>query len=189
MKKSIVALLAVAATLGVVSAANANNKQVRGPLYECALSFDAKGGGVQIFVGHFELNGPGTISCVDINGRTSVQKVNVKLGGEPLALRIAAGHLCLRGIATGIGLFSGGPASLLGTYIAAQADAAIGIGAGASVSIHANNGITFNLNLALAGGVGLNAGISSVEITAAEAAAAPAPTPTPAPTPAPTPNA
>lgn len=155
----ILSMLALAFT---ASAAQAEVKTA--PLFDCALTFQAQGGGIKIFVGKFELSGPGQISCIDIQGNTEEIPVFVRIGAKPVTPTIAIGVMKVAGVATGVGL-SSGPESLLGGYFVGGVKGALGVGAGAQVALHAaNSALTLNGSLQAIAGLGLNIGIDYVEV-------------------------
>jgi hypothetical protein len=138
------------------------------PLWTCNMTFKAKGGGFQIIVGKFELNGPGVIRCVDIQGHRENLNVNVRLGASPVALNVAMGGMKIYGTATGIGL-ARGPRGLLGKYALADAQASFFLGAGGSVALHGGReAVTVNVGVDLIEGVGFQAGLNKLTITAAD---------------------
>ena len=145
-----------------------NARAESSPLWDCALEFNIKGGGLQLLVGHFRLSGPGMLICNDTTGNSQEIPVQVSTGGRPLSLRIAAGRLHLRGAATGIGV-EGSPYDLLGTYEAVSADAAVVGGAGTEVSLHGGRGgATLDLSLELVTGFGFNFALERLEIREAD---------------------
>jgi hypothetical protein len=159
--KKVSALFAVLAMMGLSSMANAD---VKAPLWDCALSFSAQGGGLQIGIGSFELSGPGQIACVDIAGNTQSIPVQVRVGGAPVSLKIAFGEMTLFGLAKGIGV-AGQPSDLIGTYFVAGAQGAVAAGVGAELALHGSqNALTLNLGAQLVSGLGLNVGLDQVEI-------------------------
>lgn len=167
MKKMLLSVFTVSALVFTATAARAASPEVSQPVWNCALTFDAQGGGFQFFVGDFRLRGPGLIRCMDIAGNSEVIPVTVQLGGKPLAAQIAvAPSMELKGVATGIGLNSS-PESLLGHYLVASFDGAFGIlGGGAVVGVHgARNALDFDLSLQYAKGLGVQAGFSTLEIS------------------------
>ncbi len=162
--RSLLMGLALVAGLGFVS--NNAHALVKDPVWACKLSFDAKGGGLQILVGHYELSGPGSIDCVDASGNIANVPVTVTFGGAPVSLRFAAGMFEMTGIATGIGV-AGNPASLLGDYFVVDANAAVVGGAGATVGFHgATNAATLNVGIKAIKGVGFSIGLSRMTLSA-----------------------
>jgi hypothetical protein len=157
MKNLLMAILVVGFA-GVVKA------DVQQPLWDCALSFDVKGGGLQVFVGKYQLQGKGQLSCVDVAGNTQIIPLKVTIGSE-VAAQVAFGRARMMGVATGIGV-STNPEALLGTYVTAGASAALGVGAGASLSLHGsqNAALTINANVSLLEGVGMAVGVSKVKL-------------------------
>lgn len=162
MKKFFV--MAVLSMVAMMSAASAEAK-VEAPLWNCAMTFDVKGGGVQFFVGYFKLAGKGQLTCVDVAGNVEKHDLKVTMGGKPLALNVAvAPKLHIRGVATGIGLATS-PMDLEGKYLAANANAAVLGGAGATLSLRGTkNMVSMNVSLALVTGLGFNAGINKIKI-------------------------
>lgn len=163
MKKLIVALF----TFGILAAASAH-ADVQQPVWQCALTFTASGGGVQIIVGEFRMSGPGKISCVDVAGNTQVMPVTVIMGGSVVAANAGIGYFKLAGAASGIGVASG-PQDLLGGYVNAGAEVGVIVGGGANLSLHGgHSAVTLNLGLNVLAGLGLQVGITGVEIASAE---------------------
>lgn len=168
MKKSVIAVLAALSLTSVVAQAAKNEERVEKPLWECALSFKAEGGGLQVIIGSFKLSGPGTISCVDVAGNTQQMKVKVTMGGSPIAANVAVGHFKVAGVATGIGLATN-PEALLGKYYTAGGQVALLAGAGANFAVHGGaEAVTLNVGVSLARGAGLQLGVNKMRITAAE---------------------
>jgi hypothetical protein len=162
MKKLFLTLVA----LGTLAAFSAH-AEVNKPVWDCALTFTAKGGGVQVIVGKFQLSGPGNIRCVDVAGNTQVLPVRVIMGGSWLAPSVGAGYLHLAGVASGIGV-AHGPQALLGRYVVAGAQVGIIVGAGANFSVHGGNeAVTLNLGVNVTRGLGAQVGITGVRILAA----------------------
>lgn len=154
------ALAAVALSAGVAHA------DVKAPVFECALTFKAKGAGIQVIVGSFELTGRGRINCVDAAGNTESLPVNVRLGTRKVAPVIGVGVLKVAGAATGVG-FANGPEDLLGTYVAAGARGAFVLGAGAQIALHGtDNAATLSGTLQAVGGLGFQVGVDFVEVSA-----------------------
>lgn len=138
--------------------------EVQEPLWNCAMTFEAKGGGFHLLVGKFELTGPGRIVCSDIAGNTEEIPVIVKLGGSPLALKFAVGKMKVAGLATGIGI-AGSPENLLGGYVVVGVQGALGAGAGAQLALHAaERAITLNAAVQAVAGLGVNVGVDYFEI-------------------------
>jgi hypothetical protein len=153
------AVAAVAFSAGVAHA------DVQAPVYECALTFKAKGAGIQVIIGSFELKGHGRINCVDAAGNTESLPVNVRLGTRNVAPTIGAGILKVAGVASGVG-FTTGPEGLLGTYVALGGRGAFVIGAGAQIALHGtDNAATLNGTLQAVGGLGFQLGVDFVEVT------------------------
>ncbi len=158
--KTIQGILAALALTFVASAAQA---EVQAP-YTCNLTFQAEGGGFKFLVGHFELNGPGQVTCWDLNGAKKQIPVQVRLGGQPFSLSAGVGMMKIAGVATGIGL-AAGPQELLGGYLVASVQGAVGAGLGANLALHAaEKALTLNLGVQAVGGFGANVGFDYVEI-------------------------
>lgn len=163
MKKWLVAIL----TLGTLAAFSAH-ADVQKPVWDCALTFTAKGGGVQVILGKFQLSGPGNVRCVDVAGNTEVMPVRVIMGGSLVAANVALGYFHLAGVASGIGVASG-PQALLGNYVVVGAQAGFIVGAGANFSIHGGSeAVTLNLGVNVLSGLGAQVGITGVRIVAAQ---------------------
>jgi hypothetical protein len=163
MKQVLVSIFTIA-TLFASSAARAD--QVTAPLFQCALTFEAEGGGVQIIAGFFKLSGEGKIRCLDIAGNIEEIPVKVTLKTKPLALNVGIGAFEMAGIATGVGVATG-PEALLGKYIVADAQAAIGVGVGANLSVRGGSeALTMNLGVNVTKGLGLQVGVTQMKIEA-----------------------
>jgi hypothetical protein len=159
--KSLLVLTAI-----VAGAATAEAKEMTTAYpYQCAITFTAKGGGLQVVVGEFTLKGTGNIRCADASGATLVIPVNVTLGGKSVAARVAAGYLEVAGTATGVGYLTG-PAALMGTYALVGAQAAVVVGAGAQFTAHSStSNVSLGLNLQASRGFGLNVGYANLVVT------------------------
>ena len=171
MKQLLLAIL----TLGVFAAptvkADEQTEAIKAPLWECALTFDAKGGGFQVLVGEFKLTGTGTINCIDLAGNKEALPVVVTMHSSPLALNVGVGHFHIAGLATGIGLESG-PQGLLGDYLTADAEASFIVGAGAEVALHGGcEGVTINVGVSMLRGIGFDLGVNKFTISAANPSA------------------
>lgn len=168
MKKSAVSVFpALAVAFAISGIAQVARADIREPIWTCALEFNAQGGGVQVFVGDFSLEGPGTIQCVDTGGHRESIEVNVKMGGRHFSPTIAvAPYLRVKGVASGIGL-NASPQTLLGDYVVASVNGAIGeVGAGAVLGLHgARNALDFDVALQWTQGLGFQAGIETLEIS------------------------
>lgn len=152
-------LSAIIALLSVMAFTQMAQAEVQAPVWNCTLNFDVQGGGIKFLVGHFKLQGPGQINCMDIRGNVENIPVHVTLGGTPISLSAGIGKLRLSGIAAGIGL-AGVPEDLLGSYVIAGIRGSIFAGAGADLALHADYGsVTFNASVQAVSGLGLNMGI------------------------------
>lgn len=161
MKKTI---LGFAMLVSMFSFSAQANDRIEAPIYTCALSFEAKGGGLQIVVGSFKLKGEGAIHCVDVEGNTEEIPVKVTMGGPLVAPNIGFGVFNVRGLATGIGL-STGPEALLGKYYMVGGRVAWIVGAGANLAVHGGaEALTLNLALSLESGAGLQVGVNRLKI-------------------------
>jgi Protein of unknown function (DUF992) len=144
--------------------AHAEESEAARPLFECALDFQMKGGGVQVLVGYFKMKGPGELRCSDVNGHESHYPVDVEMGGTPIALRVAAGYFELRGLASGIGV-TRSPHDIFGSYAALDANAAVLAGAGAKIAFHdTRKAINLDVALAVEGGIGVDLAIDQLNI-------------------------
>jgi hypothetical protein len=157
-------LLVLTAILGGAVSAQASELSTAYP-YQCAITFTAKGGGLQVVVGEFKLTGTGNIRCADASGATQVIPVNVTLGGKSLAARVAAGYMEVAGTATGVGYLTG-PAALMGTYALVGAQAAVAVGGGAQFTAHSStSNVSLGLNLQAARGLGFNVGYANLTVS------------------------
>ena len=140
---------------------------VQSPLYNCALTFEAAGGGFQLLIGYFKLKGQGTLRCADVTGNTQDFPVRVRLGGSPLAARLAVvPYMRIQGVSTGIGL-AGAPQTLFGHYAVANASAALIVGGTANLALHGTrSALTLNVGVGVTEGLGAEIGLSDFEIEA-----------------------
>ena len=157
-------LIAVASLAGF--SARADENRVEKPLWDCALTFQAEGGGIQILVGYYKLEGTGHVRCVDIAGNKQVIPVKVTLGGSPIAPTIAVGHFRVVGLASGVGLATR-PEALLGKYYTVGARAGVVLGAGAQLAVRGGSeSVTLNLALNVLEGIGLEVGFNKFKLEA-----------------------
>ena len=136
-------------------------------LMTCALRFSASGGGFQLFVGNYELQGFGTINCVGTNGVGTALPVRITLGSAPIAFNLAlAQNMTVQGIATGINV-SQGPESLMGSYVALSGQGAISVfGVGGIVAFeNPLRGITLSLGISHVSGFGASLGVTRLQIS------------------------
>lgn len=140
--------------------------QIEEPIWNCSVTFDIKGGGLKLLIGHYKLDGYGYLSCVDVMGNTEEYPVYVTMGGTPVSLGLGIGHLRLVGVATGIGI-AGQPTDVLGSYLVAGARGALVIGGGADLALHAtNSALTLNASVQAVSGLGANIGLDYLTIEA-----------------------
>lgn len=166
MKKAILSLVMMVVSVASTAKAENNTNELKQPFYECALTFKAQGGGVQLIVGSYKLTGRGTIHCVDIAGNEQNVDVKVTLGGPHIAPNLAIGKFRVAGIASGIGV-AAGPEALLGTYYTVGGRAAVIVGAGAAAAVHGGReALTMNLAMSLERGLGIQAGFNKMTIEA-----------------------
>ncbi len=134
------------------------------PLWVCSLNFEGKSKSVQIIVGKSEFEGAGTIRCLSVSGERVELPITVTMQSKPIAARIGLGKMKLYGEALQISLF-GTPESLLGTYLVAEARAAVVGGAGVIAAVHADNdGLAVNVSLQLIKGFGFDLGFRKMKI-------------------------
>lgn len=164
MKKTMFALIAV--TIASICSSAFAGSQIQKPLWDCALTFNASGGGVQILIGHFSLSGPGEISCIDIAGNTEVLPVKVTLAAATLAANVAVGYFKMQGLATGIGV-AAGPHALLGKYVTASAEGALILGGAVNLSVKGGaEAITMDIGVGVTEGLGIQLGLNQLKIEA-----------------------
>lgn len=138
--------------------------QVTAPVWECALTFNVQGGGLKFLVGHFQLEGQGLISCMDVLGNTEQIPVYVTVGGKPLSLSAGIGRMQMVGMASGVGI-AGQPEDLLGDYTIVGVRGSLLVGAGADLALRASHrAITLNMAVQLVSGLGINAGLDNITI-------------------------
>lgn len=162
--KNMKTLLTVAAmTLAIGATAEANEK------WNCNMQFNAKGGGIQLIIGHYEMNGTGTINCTSSANEQKSIPVQVKMGGKFFQPKIAFGHMKTKGTAQVFGL-EAAPETLFGKYHVLNAEAAVLAGVGASIGLELKNDhdLKFALALEVVKGLGLAVGVETITISAAQ---------------------
>lgn len=163
MKNLILAIFAMSATF--VAQAQAQN-EIKAPLWQCALTFQARGGGVQAILGVYKMKGTGHIRCIDIAGNTQVIPVKVTLATKPISLNVAVGAFAFAGASTGIGVATR-PEALLGNYYSLNSTSAFILGYGTNLALHGGaEALNINLGLHVVSGLGFQYGINKVQIEA-----------------------
>lgn len=169
MNKFFASMMMMAALVGVSSAsAQEVQPRLQEPLWTCGMEMEVSGMDIQILVGYSKLEGTGKISCVDIAGNTEVLPVKVTMGTPVLFPRLAfAPAISIKGLATGIGLASGGPSALLGNYLVVDAKIAVGAGLGGSLALLGqSNAVTINMGIQGVEGFGIAVGGTFVKLEA-----------------------
>ncbi len=162
--KNMKTLLTVAAlTLAIGATAEANEK------WNCNMQFNAKGGGIQLIVGHFEMDGAGVLNCTSSANEQKSIPVQVKMGGNFFQPKIAFGFMKTKGTAQIIGL-EAAPETIFGKYHVLNAEAAVLAGVGANVGLELKNDhdLKFQLGLQVVKGLGLAVGVETITISAAQ---------------------
>lgn len=157
-------LLSIAAlTFAIGSTAEANEK------WNCNMQFEAKGGGIQLVIGHYEMQGTGTLNCTSSENEQRAIPVQVKMGGKFFQPKIAFGYMKTKGTAQILGL-DAAPETVLGKYHVLNAEAAVLAGLGANVGLELKNDHDFKLQLGLqvVKGLGLAVGVETIQISAAQ---------------------
>ncbi|MCC7404215.1 MAG: hypothetical protein IT288_07440 [Bdellovibrionales bacterium] len=158
MKKIIMSLVAM---LSVQAMAES-------PLWNCAMEFEAKGEGLQLILGKYEVTGTGTLDCYGLNGQELSVPIKITMDSQPVNLRVAFGELYAKGVSAEIALFANSPEDLLGEYLAVRAEAAIIGGVGAFVATHAKfPALVLHVGLEFTHGFGVNLGIERMKIEVA----------------------
>ena len=159
MLKQMTAALAV--TLGLF----ATSAHAQEPIWTCGLNFNAAGGGVQLIIGHFELQGPGEVSCIDVAGHTETFPVTVKMGAQPIAPFAGIGMFKMSGAATGVGYLAA-PSDIIGQYLTLDGSVAVGLGVGASIAFRAadQRALTLNVSVKTMTGLGADVGLNYFRI-------------------------
>ncbi len=162
MKKIIASTLASFALLTGSSLAHAYNETVFPT--KCTLAFTAQGGGLQIVVGYFKLEGIGDIHCVSLNGDVESRAVRVTIGGHPIAARVGIGLFRVYGLTESFGL-DGSIDGIYGNYTQLGTMASAGLGVAGAIAIeNPLNGLNMNLNLSGVIGLGAEHGLSTFTI-------------------------
>ncbi len=156
----------ISTTFLIPASASAREERVSSLIYNCNLSFQAKGQSVAIGIGFTRISGQGEIRCYDLlTGATERIPVRVEGRGPSVGLKVSGFNLS--GGATGLGL-STGPRSLLGSYAGIKGSVAIIKGVGATVALRlARSNLT--INVALNGESGFGAGLDGLVIDLREA--------------------
>ncbi len=155
-----------AATIALAGSSAFAGPKLEQPLWTCALTFSAAGGGFQVLIGHYKMSGPGEINCVDIAGNTEKLPVTVSFGTSPVAANLALAQFQMVGLATGIGVATG-PQALLGKYYTVSAQGAFAVGASANLAVRGGAEVaTLNVGLGLIAGAGAQLGFTKMRIEA-----------------------
>lgn len=160
--KTLVAIMGIVAALFVTNAAKAD---VQEPVWSCAMTFEAKGGGAIVLVGYYEMNGTGRISCVDVAGNEEIIPIRVQLGGLPIQPNVGVGYFHIAGVASGIGVATD-PRALLGHYVTLSAQAGVIVGAGGNIAVRGGrDALTLNLGVEVLHGFGAQLGVNQLIIS------------------------
>jgi len=129
-------------------------------LYNCNISFNAKGRSVRIIGGFTRAKGTGVLSCFSYTD-SSVTKIPLKISVKGVGLGLGVSGFNINGAALGLGL-NKNPESLLGTYAKVSADVALGLGIRTGVAGRLNFkkgsaviGVEFSGQSGIGGGVDL----------------------------------
>lgn len=153
----------VSFVFGLLSLISASVSAQTEPL-TCSLTYHVKGGGLQIGLGYFKLQGNGELNCDGLHGAIYNRLVHVTIGGHPVAARIGVGVLELYGASGSFG-FNGSIDDLYGHYAIANVQAAVILGAGAEFSVeNPSKGLRFNVGIAGSDGFGAEVGFSILTI-------------------------
>jgi hypothetical protein len=159
-------ILAALVALTPFTQSNTAQAMVEEPIWNCALSFDARGYDIKaIFVGRTKIQGHGVLRCTDIAGNEEDYDVFVKIRSPLLSPRLSLmPRVRINAVSTGIGLATQ-PSDLFDIYHVVDARAAVGGGVGAAIALQGNrNSVTINLSAEFSRGIGLAVGMSQLEI-------------------------
>ena len=161
MKKIIGALAQVTLLVGFTLqglSAFAAEEVTTNYLFNCNLSFSAKGKSVYLGLGYTETDGTGTLSCFDfVTGVTEHIPLKVSVRGVGVGLGVTG--YTISGGAINLGI-NKEPESLLGTYLKTSANAALGFGAEAGSTLRFTLGKgSINIGVEVSGRSGLGAGV------------------------------
>jgi hypothetical protein len=132
-------------------------------LYNCNISFKAKGRSVRIIGGYTRAKGTGVLSCLSYTDG-SVVDVPLKISVKGVGLGLGVSGFNINGAAVGLGI-NKNPESLLGTYAKISADVAVGLGVRTGVAGRLNfrKGSAV-LGVEFSGQSGLGVGVDLLEV-------------------------
>ncbi len=133
----------------------------------CGLTFEGTSKGVQFFIGSFQTQATGTLSCLNEQGRTVVRPIMITMTNRKLAPAIGAGYFEFKGVSGQISLLNADPEVLFGDYYIAQVQAAWALGASAMTATKLDTPqLAIQLAIQANQGVGLHLGLNKMTITA-----------------------
>jgi hypothetical protein len=137
--------------------------------WNCNLTWQAKGGGIQLIIGMFKLKGRGTAVCSNAAGEVRELPFKVTMGGQPFSPSVSIGVMKVNAAATVFGV-EGQPESLFGKYATLGGQLALigGAGAGVATEFLDDRDHKLSVNLELARGLGASVGIRVLKLEAAE---------------------
>lgn len=159
--------LAIGLVTGTSKARAAEGKVKTSILFNCTLSFNAKGRSTYLVLGATHLKGEGKLACYDyLRGVTETIPLEVSVQGPGVGLGITGFNIS--GGAAGIGL-NGSPDALLGRYAMIRANVAVGVGVAAGPTLRLAKD-SINLGVQIEGTSGLGAGIDALSVELKRAA-------------------
>ncbi|MBK7962043.1 MAG: hypothetical protein IPK04_13085 [Bdellovibrionales bacterium] len=137
--------------------------------WNCNLTWQAQGGGLQIIVGMFKLKGTGTAVCSNATGEIRELPFNVTMGGQPLSPSVSIGVMKVNAGATIYGV-EGQPESLFGKYATLGGQLALigGVGAGVATEFLDDRDHKLSVNMELVRGLGASVGVRVLKLESAE---------------------
>jgi len=132
-------------------------------LYNCNMSFSAKGRSVRVIGGYTRAKGTGVLSCLSYtDGSLTEIPISVSVKGVGLGLGVSGFNI--NGSAVGVGI-NKEPESLLGRYAKVSADVAFGIGlrTGVAARLNFKKGVAV-IGVDFVGQSGIGAGVDLLDL-------------------------
>lgn len=164
MKQFFIAAMMVVSSMSAF--ANTHVQGETGAGWLCGLTFEGTSKGIQFFIGSFQTQATGKLSCLNEEGREVVRPVMITMTNRKFAPAIGAGYFEFKGVSGQISLLNDDPAVLFGDYYIAQAQAAWALGASVMTATKLDTPqLALQLSIQANKGVGLHVGLNKMTIS------------------------
>ena len=165
MKQFLIGAMLVASSFSAF--ANTHVQGETGLGWVCGLTFEGTSKGVQFFIGSFQTQATGKISCLNNEGRQEVRPVMITMTNRKFAPAIGAGYFEFKGMSGQISLLNASPDVLFGDYYIAQAQAAWALGASVMTATKLDTPqLAIQIGIQANEGIGLHIGLNKMTISA-----------------------